>query len=303
MIERILVPLDGSQMAESVLPVAVAVAKCISAQIILLHIIEDRPPRNVHGEPHLTSASESHEYLGKLVDRLRAEVAVDMHVHEAQEHDVALSVAAHAEELDIGMIVLSTHGRSGPKRVVWGSIAQQVLRRAQVPVLLARPDMKVPDKLESLLVSLDGSPGAEIALLMAVELACDCKAQIELVRVVPTSGTLAGDEAAVARLVPTAIEAALDEEALQATGYLAEIVERLARQGAGAKPQILRGDPVQVLSDEARKSNASLIVVATHGRSGLGALWIGSVGAGLMSSADRPLLLVRRPDGLSGDKD
>ena len=296
-------PLDGSQMAESVLPVALAAAKCTSSQIILLHIIEDRPPRSVHGEPHLTNAPESHDYLGKLAERLRTEVAVDTHVHEAQEHDIALSVAAHAEELDISMIVLCTHGRSGPKRVVWGSIAQQVLRRAQVPVLLVRPDMTVPDRLESLLVSLDGTPGAEAGLPVAVELAADCGTLIELVRVVPTPTTLAGDESAVARLVPTATEAALNVEASQAVTYLTEVAERLADQGAAATTQILRGDPVQVLPEEARKSNASLIVVATHARSGLGALWIGSVGAGLMSSADRPLLLVRRSDGLAGDKD
>ncbi len=70
-----------------------------------------------------------------------------------------------------------------------------------------------------------------------------------------------------------------------------------------ASPQILRGEPVQMLSEAARKNNVSLIVVATHARAGIGALWIGSVGAGLMSNADRPVLLVRIPDGLAGDKD
>jgi nucleotide-binding universal stress UspA family protein len=201
------------------------------------------------------------------------------------------------------MIVLCTHGRSGPKRVVWGSIAQQVLRRAQVPVLLVRPDMRVPAQLDTLLVSLDGSQGAESALPVAVELAAGCGTRIELVRVVPTAVTLAGDEAAVARLVPSATDAALDAEASQAVQYLQEKAERLESQGVAAGTLILRGDPVQMLSEEARKCEASLIVVATHGRSGLGALWIGSVGFGLTSNADRPLLLVRRADGLTGDKD
>jgi len=76
-------------------------------------------------------------------------------------------------------------------------------------------------------------------------------------------------------------------------------MSRLVAQGATASPQILRGDPVQMVSEAARKSDASLIIVATHGRTGLATIWTGSVGASLMSSADRPLLLVRIPDALS----
>jgi nucleotide-binding universal stress UspA family protein len=114
---------------------------------------------------------------------------------------------------------------------------------------------------------------------------------------------LSGDQAAVARLVPTATDATLNLEAAQSAGYLVGILERIANEGVTASPQILRGDPVQMLVDAAQKSDASIIVVATHGRSGLGALLIASVGSGLIRSADRPLLLVRIPDGLAGDKD
>jgi nucleotide-binding universal stress UspA family protein len=303
MIARILVPLDGSPMAEAVLPLVVAVAKCSSACITLLHIIEERPPRSIHGEPHLAAIVQARDYLEKLAARLLPEAKVELHVHEAEEHDVALSVAAHAEELNVDMIVLCTHGRSGPRRVVWGSIAQQVLRRAKVPVFLVRPDMNVPSSLTTLLLALDGTPSAEAAIPVTSELARACGAHIEVVRVVPTAGTLSGDQAAVARLVPTATDAALNLEAAQSAGYLVGILERLSNEGVTASPQILRGDPVQMLVDAAQKSQASIIVIATHGRTGLGALLIASVGSGLIRSANRPLLLVRIPDGLAGDKD
>jgi nucleotide-binding universal stress UspA family protein len=302
MIKRILVPLDGSRMAESVLTVAVAVAKCTSASIILLHIIEDRPPRTIHGEPHLATPQDSQHYLEDLAAQLLHDIPVEYHVHEVEENDVAQSVAAHAEELNVDMIVLCTHGRSGPRRVVWGSIAQQVLRRASVPVLIARPDMSLPNEIKLILLALDGTEAAEVALPATLELASSCGAHIEVVRVVPTAGTLAGDEVAVARLVPTATDATLNLEAASSAGYLVDILERLSEGGATASPQILRGDPVQMVSEAARKSDVSLIVVATHGRSGLGTLWTGSVGASLLSSADRPLLLVRIPDSLPGGK-
>src|SRR6476620_11020109 len=138
MIKRILVPLDGSPMAESVLPVAVAIAGCTSATVILLHIIEDRPPKTIHGEPHLTTIPESQRYLEELASRLLPNIHVEYHVHDVEENDVAQSVAAHAAELNVDTIVLCTHGRSGPRRVVWGSIAQQVLKRVDAPVLIVR---------------------------------------------------------------------------------------------------------------------------------------------------------------------
>jgi nucleotide-binding universal stress UspA family protein len=294
--KRILVPLDGSKLAESVLPMVVSLAKCTSASAMLLHIIEDRPPRTVHGEPHLGTVPEAQQYLAELASRLLPDIPVEHHVHEVEENDVAQSVAAHAQELDADLIVLCTHGRSGPRRVVWGSIAQQVLRKARVPVLIVRSDMSVPEDLRLLLLALDGTPDAEASLPITLELATTCGAHIEVVRVVPTAGTVAGDEAAVARLVPVATEAALNLEAANSASYLADVLSRISAAGATASPQILRGDPTQMVAEAARKSDASLIVLATHGRSGLGTLWTGSVGAGLLSTADRPLLLVRIPD-------
>jgi nucleotide-binding universal stress UspA family protein len=165
--------------------------------------------------------------------------------------------------------------------------------------LIARPDKQVPTRLTLLLLALDGTVAAEVALPITIELARSCGAHVEVVRVVPTAGTLAGDEAAVARLVPGATDAALNLEAAASATYLVEVLARLTGAGATASPQILRGDPAQMVSEAARKSDASLIVVATHGRAGLGAIWTGSVGANLMSSCDRPLLLVRIPDDAS----
>ena len=302
MIDRILVPLDGSPMAESVLPVAVAIAKCTSATIILLHIIEDNPPKTVHGEPHLTTIPESQRYLEELAARLLPDIRVEYHVHEVEENDVAQSVAAHAAELNVNMIVLCTHGRSGPRRVVWGSIAQQVLKRADLPVLIVRPDMTVPTEIKLIMLTLDGSEAAEVALPLTVELAKTCGAHIEVVRVVPTAGTVVGDDIPLARMVPSATDATLNLEAANSAGYLVDVLSRLNTQDVTASPQILRGDLVPKLCEAARASDASLIAVATHGRTGLGTLWSVSVGAGLLSSADRPLLLVRIPEDMPDSK-
>src|SRR6476646_6608995 len=122
-IKRILVPLDGSGLAESVLPTVATIAECLHASLVLLHIIEERAPHTVHGEPHLTTTADAETYLMELAERYSTRVATEQHVHGTEENNVAQSIADHAEELQADLIALCTHGRSGLRRVVSGSIA------------------------------------------------------------------------------------------------------------------------------------------------------------------------------------
>ena len=106
----------------------VTLAKCSGAKIVLLHIIEENAPQTIHGEPHLTRVEEAEAYLDTLASRSLGQLAIEHHVHGTEENNVAQSIAAHVEELGADVVALSTHGSSGPRRVVFGSIAQQVLR-------------------------------------------------------------------------------------------------------------------------------------------------------------------------------
>lgn len=292
--KRILVPLDGSRLAESILPIVTTLARCLHTKVSLLHIIEENAPQTVHGYPHLTSAGDAERYIAGIAESLGSDIEVEQHVHGTEEHDVALSVALHADELAADMIALCTHGRSGLKRAVSGSIAQQVLRRVKVPVVLARPDMRAPSKLETLMIPLDSEGGGEVALPIATEIARECGATLHLVSVVPTVDTLTGDELAAARLLPNATAATLDTEAdEQVRPYLEQLVERLTSEGVRTQAHIHRGKTTTALLKEAAQNKADMIVIATHGRTGLGAIWIGSVAASLVSKVNQPLLLVR----------
>jgi nucleotide-binding universal stress UspA family protein len=292
--KRILVPLDGSRLAESILPIVTTLARCLHTKVSLLHIIEERAPQTVHGFPHLTSTGDAERYIASVAESLGGDLEVEQHVHGTEEHDVALSIALHAEELDADMIALCTHGRSGLKRAVSGSIAQQVLKRVKVPVVLARPDMRAPSRLETVMIPLDSEGEGEVALPIATEIARECGATLRLVSVVPTINTLTGDEQAAARLLPNATAANLDAQAdEQVRPYLSRLIERLATEGVNTQAEVHRGKTGTALVKEAAKNNADLIVIATHGRTGLGALWIGSVAAGLVSKVNQPLLLVR----------
>ena len=126
---RFLVPLDGSHLAESVLPVVQQMASRFHAQVTLLHIVEKHPPTVIHGEPHLTSVAQAQAYLEEIATRLRSSaLAVEVHVHRDKEDDVARSIVQHAQEGNADLVIMCTHGHGGLRELLFGSNAQRVLQ-------------------------------------------------------------------------------------------------------------------------------------------------------------------------------
>src|SRR5207253_1986497 len=187
----------------------------------------------------------------QIVERYADRVPMDHHVHGTEENDVAQSIAIHTSELEADMIALCTHGRSGLRRVVSGSIAQQVLKRVTEPVLLVRARTETPSAIRRILVPLDGTSTAEAALDTAIEVASAAKAVLNLVVVVPTVGTVTGDLLPAARLIPNSTRAALNVEEEQLQGYLEEVVKRLASEKVDSDAAVMRGETIQTLADAA----------------------------------------------------
>lgn len=300
-LKRLLVPLDGSRLAECVIPIVVSLAAHLDARVTLLYVMERQTPTTVHGDRHLTGAAEADAYLMDLSARMLADgVVADRHVHPNQEGDVAKSIVDHAGDLAADLVVLATHGGGGARRVLFGSVAQQVLRRGTRPVLLVRPpetppSAPVPFEVRRLLVPLDGQPPAEAAVPFAATVAAAYGAEVLLVRVVPTLATLAGDRVSAARLVPTAAAASLDIEEGDARRYTGEIARRWAADGRRVTPTVVRGDPAQTLLDVAAHAPVDMVVMATHARAGLDAVFSGSVASRLARRIQAPLLFVRAP--------
>jgi nucleotide-binding universal stress UspA family protein len=303
-IRRILVPLDGSRLAEFVLPPAVSLARHLGARVTLLSVIERGAPSSVHGDRHLTAVAESDRYLGEVAARCRAAgVETETHVHPNPEGNVAQSIVAHAADLDADLIVLATHGEGGARRVLFGSVAQQVLRRGSRPVLLIRPPESAAFPaigqdgliLRRVLVPLDGEPAAEAALPFAATLARAYGAEITLFRVVPTLSTISGERASAAKLVPTAAAATLDYEETEAQRYLGAIAELLRAVGIAVSWAVARGEAAQGVLDEASGSGAEMLIMASHGRTGVSAVFTGSVASIVAGRYAGPILLVRAP--------
>jgi nucleotide-binding universal stress UspA family protein len=299
LISRLLVPLDGSALAERILPAARSVAMKLDASLTLLHVLERDAPASIHGEQHLAETAAAEAYLTRLVDLLTADgIDADYHVHPNPERDVAQSIVTHAAELTNDLIVMSTHGRGGMRDVVAGSIAEQVVRKGSTPVLLLRPGTgpAIELNLRRVMAPLDGSHDAELALAYADVLARAWSAEVMLVRVVPYRGDLAGDQAAVASMLPSATEAALEIEREDAVAYLGELAAARQRSGLACQVAVLRGDPTSTLLECADKRGADLVVVVTHGRVGLHAFWTASVGHRLAERLTKPVLLLKAAD-------
>jgi nucleotide-binding universal stress UspA family protein len=295
MFEQLLVPLDGSELAEVALPAADALAEILDAGVTLVHVIEKDAPPEIHGQRHLSDPAEAEDYLAEVANRaFSTGTRITWHVHTAATRDVARSIAAHVDELGPGLIVMCTHGSSGVRDWIFGSIAQQVIGRRKAPVLLIPPSSSDPPPFacRRLLVPLDGSTEHEQGLAVAAGLAEPCEAEIRLVCIVPTPGTLRGEETAAAMLLPMATAAALELDEAGAQHYLDRQVEELEEQGLWATTEVRRGDPTQVIVEAAQEEETDIIILGTHGKAGMNAFWSESVAPQVSSRTPLPLLLV-----------
>jgi len=298
-IHSILVPLDGSRLAESAISAAVALAKPARAVITLFHVLETDPPNSIHGEPHLSRQDEAIAYLEALSARFQESgVVISIHVHEDPEKDVSLSIVNHSEELDVSLIVLANHGTGGIRGFFFGRVAQQIVQRGKKPVI-AVPTIEplfAHTRFNRLALLLNRTTESEAAIPISARLATEFSASLHLICAVPTIGTLAEDRSASATLLPSAARELLNIEVQDTHRYLGGIASQLTRQNISVTYSVVRGEPARASIDEAIRTQSELLIFTTHARGGLSGIWSGSVGSRILARAQVPLLLVPAPE-------
>ena len=274
--EQILVPLDGSELAEQALPYAAELARVTGSRVHLLHLA---PPMAPTRFPEIEREAEA--MLDRAAEFLRVRsVSAEATVDHATLDAAGRAILAKAHAISAGLILLTTHGRGGLGRWVYGSVADQLIRRTDLPLLLV-PAAAARDWTEGrprrLLVPLDGSPFAEEALDTAVGLAARCGGRLVLVSAVDPG---AGRDAPL----PTVPAAEL---------YLREIARRLRGTWLGVESDVATGPAASTLTGLARRHQVDLLVMATHGASGLSRAMLGGVATHLLAQSTRPMLLIR----------
>lgn len=283
MIGTVIVPLDGSELAEEALPYAVAITERSGAPLHLVRVVSPDSPA--------AAEEEARDYLRRKASELSDRVQISVRIGDAAEQ-----IIAAAEEMFNPVIVMTTRGRSGLGRWLFGSVADRVVRGSDAPVMLIRSGMERPPDaaVRSILVPLDGSVYAEAALPYAEQLARAFDAEIQLVRVAETSQVYAmlapetqapGSAEALADIAQRLVDDAND--------YLQKVARRLRDKGLRVRTQVLEGFAAEQLLAYEREAGTDLTVMATRGRSGLSRLVFGSVAERVLKLGTTPVMMIQ----------
>ncbi|MGO8951222.1 MAG: universal stress protein [Ktedonobacterales bacterium] len=288
---RILVPLDGSELAARALPAAEQLATQLGADLELVQVLpfEVLPyvatASYIPGEIYEQVADEQQRSAREVLERAAASALqygvehVDIHVERGE---TAATLIEMSSSLHVGLIVMTTHGRTGFSRFALGSVADRVVRGGVVPVLLIRsfPADEGNVDLRRVVVPLDGSTLAEKALDVTVELAGSAVREITLLRAVDSrdgSGALQ-----------------------QAGAYLESVRDRLVGLLNGRDCRVIShvqvGRAAESIVDSTR-SGGKVVIMATHGEGGIGRWTLGSTADRVLRDGLTPLLLVHPPRG------
>jgi nucleotide-binding universal stress UspA family protein len=277
MFRHLLVPLDGSKLAEIVLPATADLARMAEARVTLLHVLEEHAHSEVHGDRHLTELGEAEDYLKAAAgSECFRGIRTAWHVHDERIRDLPDSLVSHASEMAPDLIVLCEHGSHRTRDMLSGNLAQRVVRHGKTPVFLLRAEgaAAMPRRI---LAPLDGSPDHERGLEPAEALAKITGAEIELLTVVPTVEHLSGEYAVTGNLLPASTRARLDFAEQDAVSYLADHVTRLRDAGLAASATVARGDRADQICDFVATRAIDCVALGTHGKAGAGAFWAGSL--------------------------
>jgi nucleotide-binding universal stress UspA family protein len=312
MMKTLLVPLDGSALAEQSLPYARMLATLLGAKVRLLRVITETPnddflaesigaiygmndpliiqrERQQHAFEILRQNAE--RYLDSHAELMQAEgidVTIDIRFGAAADVIVEAALGQH-----VSMIVMATHGYSGFKRWSLGSVTDKVIHATTTPVFVVRADALAHQRpLRRIMVPLDNSALARQALPLATELAKSSGAELLLMQSIAATIEAYPGFPSRGRPIPQLADvlAALRDQAANELGGQAD---ELRAQGVSASTQVVQGHAAEVLVDEAAWRGVDLIVMATHGYSGLKRWALGSVADKVLHATTTPLLLVR----------
>lgn len=287
---KILLPLDGSELAEKALAPVLALAEALAAEIVLLRVVV---PLSIKLDPDLyqrlidNGQSEAKAYLNTIQSRpLFSAVRCKS---ETVVGKAAESIINYAQENEIDLIVMSSHGRSGIRRWVYGSVTDKVLHQAACATAIIHPQVETElFAHKRILTPLDGSRQAERALEPALKLAQAAAAELMLLRVTvmppipvePVAGW-------------PGIESVMKAEEDEVKAYLQQVRKSLANGRIQINTHIAAEPVAKSIIDTAEKLEVDLIIMSSHGRSGLDRWVFGSVTGKIVRGAKCATMVIR----------
>ena len=300
MFNHIVVPLDGSQLSEAALAYAVPLATNLDSKVVLLHAISAPYGEIFDDAPHRVEAAtamrreataSADSYITGVAERVSAE-GVECETYLGYGAP-ASAILQYVVERKPDLIAMSTHGRSGLRRMVVGSVTAAILPRAETPLLVVHPpedEERLETSFRSLVVPLDMSSRSEAVLPLAGELASALSLDTTLITCIsPPSRLYIGS---VPEVYPYPDD--LVRQAREATEeYLQEVSTAFGEaQGTDAHWEALEGGPASRIVEYAEAQPNSLIAMCTQGRTGLGRMVLGSVTDAVIRAGNISVLVV-----------
>lgn len=285
---KILVPLDGSELAELALPYAQELAGAFNSELILLYVNETAEEEYLH--MHRLYLKELADQMEKQVKKISTQVISGKPTEEIVEY---------TEKNDIGLIVMASHGHAGIIPWAKGGIASKVIEATGVPLLLikatkARRKTKGERLISRILLCLDGSQAGEAAITLVKELKSRLGAEVILLEVVPEGRHVRTVGGLDYILYP---EQEIETSKAEAKEYLEKVYKRLQGGKGELKVQIRVGDVNKEIFNFAKRTRASLIAISSHGHSGMTKWVFGSTAQEIIEDSPIPVLVVKAAPG------
>lgn len=286
--ERILVPLDGTELAEKALPYAKSVAKLKGSTLILFAV-------------SLTIFAERRDRLYSSYLEVKAKELNDEGIKAATATShgyIAQEIVKFAKE-DIDLIVMSTHSYSGAKHWMFGSVTQKVLFGTEIPVLLIKgTSPELSGEFNRILVPVDGSPFSEASFPYIEELTANTDKEVILLHIcepplVPSYGSRP-----INQTWKKHRDNMWEEMEKLSVNYLTKQMTALKKKGVNVKTRVVKaqtGEVVKTIMQVSKEENIDLMVIATQGRAGERRWVYGNVANRIVEEITQPLLLVRPP--------
>lgn len=297
MFNHILVPLDGSTLAESVFPHVTAMATAMNARITLMHVLERSQSRNAdspidpvgwHMQKH-----ESQLYMEKNAERLQ-EAGLGT-TYTIVEGNPAESIIEYARTNEVDLIVLSTHGRTGLSGWNVSSVVQKILLRSYKSILLVRAyasEAGSKNGYRRIFIGTDCSARAEYVLPTAIHLAQFYNSELIIGTVIQkpqTSKRLPLSEKEI-KLVNQLTE----KNQLEVTHYHEQLVTQFSLKGLSVTTNLVIADNViSALYDMVEEAQPDLVMLVAHGQSGERRWAYGSITTSMIAYGSTPLLIVQ----------
>lgn len=296
MIDHILVPLDGSSLAERAIPHLPAVARPFKSRITLLRVMSrdhsDGIGRRIDPLDWQMREAEARAYLNRMADNLR-EIDLDVD-HTLLEGEAATRILEYAQNENVDLIILSTHGVSGLTSWNISSVVQKTVNRVHKPTMIVRAYQALPDDVteveyKRLLVPLDGSHRAECVLPLASRLAEYHNAELILAHVVrkpevPRRGPPSEEDVALAQQL-------IERNREEAERYLKQIKRRYPGE---LKTHLFVGEDVaDALHNLVDREKPDLVLMSAHGYSGSMQWPYGSLALNFIAYGETTLIIVQ----------